>query len=58
MKLCKRGGRDKVIFRTILDAKIALAKRMHDDRGEIRFYKCGNHYHLTSQVRNHISEGE
>ena len=41
----------KVIFKTELDAKIALASRVWKDKGEIRYYRCeiGNHWHLTSQ---------
>lgn len=43
----------KVIFHTELDAKIALAKRVGSDKGEVRAYKCeiGNHWHLTSQSK-------
>lgn len=48
-KLC----RQKVIFRTELDAKIALADRVWKDKGEVRYYKCerGRHWHLTSQEK-------
>lgn len=43
---CNRTG--KVIFRTELDAKIALASRVWKDKGEVRFYSCHGHFHLTS----------
>lgn len=54
VKLCKRMR--KVIFHTELDAKIALAPRIRKDKGEIRYYKCefGDHYHLTSQVKDSV----
>lgn len=39
----------KIIFRTELDAMIALARRQNKDKGEIRYYPCGDHWHLTSQ---------
>jgi len=47
-KKCARG---KVIFRTELDAKIALSSRVWRDKGEKRAYKCelGDHWHLSSQ---------
>ena len=50
---CKRAH--KVILRTELDAKIALAGRAARDKGEVRYYQCpygdreNPHYHLTSQ---------
>lgn len=42
----------KVIFHTELDAKIALAQRLHQEKGEKRYYPCnfGSHFHLTSQA--------
>ncbi len=40
----------KVIFRTELDANIALAFRKAKDKGEKRFYPCMDHYHLTSKA--------
>lgn len=46
---CNRTG--KVIFATKLDAKIALATRVWKDKGEVRYYPCYGHWHLTSQVR-------
>ena len=49
----KRCRSQKVIFKTELDAKIALASRVWKDKGEVRHYKCeiGNHWHLTSQEK-------
>lgn len=44
---CFKSG--KVIFTTELDAKIALSLRANKDKGEKRYYRCGSHYHLTSQ---------
>lgn len=41
----------KVIFRSELDAKIALSARVWRDKGEIRYYPCKNHFHLTSQEK-------
>jgi hypothetical protein len=41
----------KFIFWTELDAKMALATRVWKDKGEIRYYPCGDHFHLTSQER-------
>lgn len=38
-----------VIFDTELEAKIVLAHRIKRDKGEIRYFHCGDHYHLTSQ---------
>lgn len=49
-KQCNRSGR-KVIFKTELDAKLTLARRVWKDTGEVRIYACGNHYHLTSQKK-------
>ena len=43
---CNRTG--KVIFPTDLEAKIALASRVWKDKGEVRYYKCHGHFHLTS----------
>jgi hypothetical protein len=45
-KRCNRTN--KVIFYTELDAKIALASRVWRDKGEVRFYGCHGHFHLTS----------
>jgi hypothetical protein len=47
---CKRAR--KVSFLDELDAKIALAQRKRQEKGERRYYKCnfGDHYHLTSQA--------
>jgi len=39
------------MFRTELDAKIALASRVWKDKGETRYYPCGHHFHLTSQLK-------
>lgn len=50
---CNRAG--KVIFRTELDAKIALARRVWNDKGERRIYPCGDHFHLTSQEKRNAS---
>lgn len=49
MTICNRTG--KVVFHTELDAKIALAGRKAKDKGEIRYYKCWGHWHLTSQEK-------
>jgi len=46
---CNRSG--KVVFKTELDAMIALAQRQKQDKGEKRYYECGNHFHLTSQEK-------
>jgi len=48
---CKRTG--KVSFVNELEAKMALAIRQANDKGEIRTYRCGNHWHLTSQEKRH-----
>ena len=39
----------KIMFRTELDAMIALSHRQAADKGEKRYYPCGDHWHLTSQ---------
>jgi len=44
---CFKSG--KVILATELDAKIALSLRSTKEKGEKRYYSCGNHFHLTSQ---------
>lgn len=49
-KWCNRAG--KVIFPSELDAKIALAERVWKDKGEVDYYPCTGHWHLTSQKRN------
>lgn len=43
----------KVKFRTQLDAKIVLAKRIRQDKGELREYRCPRcgAWHLTSQEK-------
>lgn len=53
MARCKYG---KVMIHTELDAKMALAKRIAKDKGEVRYYLCDahgtkKHWHLTSQVK-------
>lgn len=48
-RTCNRTG--KVCFHTELDAKIVLAGRLAKDKGEIRYYQCGGHFHLTSQPK-------
>ena len=54
---CNRAG-NKVIFVTELDAKVALARRVWNDKGEKRYYPCKGshplHYHLTSQEKRSI----
>lgn len=51
---CKRAR--KVSFANELEAKIALAQRLRQEKGEIRYYQCQfspknhPHFHLTSQV--------
>lgn len=50
---CNRTG--KVKFDEI-GAKLALARRVWGDKGEIRYYKCGRHYHLTSQESKHAHQ--
>jgi hypothetical protein len=52
---CNRSG--KVIFRTELDAKIALAERVWKDKGERRYYPCQEHFHLTSQEKKAVGAG-
>lgn len=49
---CKRAR--KVSFRNELDAKIALAQRQRQEKGERRYYPCnfGPHFHLTSQAEH------
>lgn len=37
-----------VILWDELEAKIILAQRQHRDKGEIRYFACKGHYHLTS----------
>lgn len=41
----------KVPFRSELDAKMALARRVWKDKGETRYYHCEfcRRWHLTSQ---------
>lgn len=52
----------KVSFSDELAAKIALAERLHKDKGEIRYYKCKHHtrgpkhYHLTSEKKRNRNE--
>ena len=52
VRYCQRAR--KVSFATELDAKMALASRLHQDKGEVRYYECqfapknDPHYHLTS----------
>lgn len=50
VKYCKRAR--KVAFANELEAKMALAQRIRQDKGEQRYYQCSfdNHFHLTSQV--------
>lgn len=38
-----------VILPTEIDAKLALAIRIRKDTGERRYFRCGNHFHLTRQ---------
>jgi len=47
---CKKAR--KVAFVNELEAKIALAQRIRQEKGECRYYKCnfGDHYHLTSEA--------
>lgn len=47
LEKCSRTG--LVIFSTELDAKIVLAYRQYNDRGEKRYFRCGKHFHLTAQ---------
>lgn len=47
---CNRNG--KVSFATEIDAKIALASRVWKDKGEVRYYPCHGHFHLTSMKEN------
>lgn len=42
----------KVIFEDEIAAKIALARRVWKDKGEIRHYPCFDHWHLTSEPKN------
>ena len=52
VRYCQRAR--KVSFATELDAKMALASRINQDKGEIRYYECQYapaahpHFHLTS----------
>jgi hypothetical protein len=50
-----RGKCGKVIYRTELDAKLALLNRQNRDKGQLRIHRCnvckGKVYHLTSQRR-------
>lgn len=43
----------KVAFRDELDAKMALARRIRNDKGEVRVYQCPfcHKFHLTSQKK-------
>lgn len=53
MKHQRCGSRRKVVFPTELDAKIALARRVWKDKGEVDYYPCPNgHWHLTSKKRD------
>lgn len=47
---CNRTG--KIIFDTELDAKLALATRVWKDKGEVRYYPCLDHFHLSSMAKN------
>ena len=49
-RICNRVH--KVIFFTELDAKLALAQRVWKDKGEVDYYPCHGHWHLTSEERN------
>lgn len=48
---CSASG--KVIFKDELAAKLALARRVWKDKGEVRHYYCSHckSYHLTSQKK-------
>ncbi len=46
-KRCNRNNHR--IIPSELEAKIALANRQRKDKGEIRIFRCGTHWHLTSQ---------
>jgi hypothetical protein len=49
LKRCNRTH--LVVFDTELEAKMVLASRMHRDKGEVRYFECGDHFHLTSEPR-------
>jgi len=49
MSYCSRAH--KVIFKTEIDAKLALFNRQRKEKGEQRYYPCGKHFHLTSQTQ-------
>lgn len=55
MRLMRCNRTKLVIFHTELDAKIALASRVRKDKGEKRFFRCGNHFHLTAKELNGVS---
>ena len=47
-----------VILKDELEAKVVLAYRQNRDKGEKRYFRCGDHYHLTSQeiMPDHLKE--
>lgn len=47
LKRCHIGG--LVILNTEIEAKIVLARRVWADKGEKRYFPCGNHWHLTAE---------
>lgn len=51
---CKSG---KVAFHDDLAAKMALARRVWKDKGEVRHYQCEScgKWHLTSRKLNNVS---
>jgi len=48
----------KVMLRTELDAMIALADSQRRDKDVIRYYPCGDHFHLTSQEKRGEEDAE
>lgn len=49
----------KRIMKDEIEAKLALATRVKQDKGEVRFYRCpkGNGYHLTSKKYRRKTDG-
>ncbi|MCA1807240.1 MAG: hypothetical protein LC687_05255 [Actinobacteria bacterium] len=47
-KLIRCSHTGLVVFNSELEAKIVLAHRIRRDKGEIRYFSCGDHFHLAA----------